>query len=116
MRILSRVFAKPVARTESGTMVNVYALQASLILLEFAARAILELDTTEPTAYVSLVSSEIETYVLHATRVAVSVPDLLLINAKLALMLHLSCRMGSVLRTLLAIMASLKIMGNARNV
>lgn len=104
-----------VVKTAFGVKTNVCAPLDSSALLVFAEHVILEHPTMELIAYADSDTSEQEIYVLLATKAAVNVADLKLINVWLALMFHLSFKMVSAQRTLHVIMDSSLIMDNVQN-
>lgn len=115
MKISSMVPVELVVKTAFGVKTNVCAPLDSSALLVFAEHVILEHPTMELIAYADSDTSEQEIYVLLATKAAVNVADLKLINVWLALMFHLSFKMVSAQRTLLVIMDSSLIMDNVQN-
>lgn len=116
MKISSMVPVELVVKTAFGVKTNVCAPLDSSALLVFAEHVILEHPTMELIAYADSDTSEQEIYVLLATKAAVNVADLKLINVWLALMFHLSFKMVSAQRTLHVIMDSSLITDNVPNV
>lgn len=115
MKISSMELAEHVVKIAFGVKTNACAPLVSSVLLAFVEHVTPEHHTMELIAYADLVTSVPGIYVLLATKAAVNVVDLRLINVWLALMFHLSFKMVSAQRTLLVIMDSSLIMDNVQN-
>jgi len=116
MKILSMELVELVVKTAFGVKTNACAPLDSSVSLVFVEHVTLEHLTMELIACADLDISVQGIYVLLAIKVAANVVDLKLINVWLALMSHLFFKMVSAQRTLLVIMDSSLIMGNAQNV